>query len=864
MNSFKILQIPTAVLIFVFSLDTFGVASLKEQGNSTADGVIYWKVRPQASRQAQTWQQHAAVVSVVFSPDGKYVLTGSTDQTAVLRDWNTGKIVHTWQHKDTVYGVAFSPDAQYVLTGSDDKTATLREVQTGKTVQTWEHNDWVRVVAFTIDGGSIFIGSADGTAVLRELQSGKTIQTWRHGRKILSAAFSPDGRFVLTGSDDNTAILREVQTGKVIHTWRHDGSVQSTAFSPDSRYVITGSWDKTAVLRDVQTGTAIRVWRQNDAVYGVAFSPDGKYVLTGSTGNSAVLRELETGKTVQVWHHNDAVYGVAFSPNGRYVLTGSWDKTVALHPTGPSVRYPLQEAIQAELKDAEKKYRSLPKLLADHRSTLEKTRPVKDEFESTAQFNTRVTRWNQAIEKLNDDIKSHFASLGSLPLDRKAVAFSEAIGKSYGDPELLDVRYDAETARFFATLKASHDHDFKRTITVAVPNEQARVAKQQLESAEHGLVVEFRVTENNELIWGVPKLLVNGKIYLAQYTDKDFVPPSTQQAANSVRLRNIEAPSIPTFSNGPIPKISDDPNLVKLQTEVLNKEREQKEAAARQAEEKRLKERLSELNRLTGAGFEDDLPSLLAKASRLKLKPNSSVHVLAIGINDYADVPDVPFADRSAKQFAEMAQVLLGAQKENVIVLTDAEATSGRLRGRLRTLLNRLGPEDQLLFYYAGHGVPSKDGGSTYLLAQDGGPGSYEEPDLKLSQIYTAIARSKVGKAKMFIDACFSGRSDKDAIVFEGVAPLVVKQNQTIPDSQRLAILTAGRGDQFSNQDKATGHRLFSYHLMRLLMEDGLKLEIAQVHKRLRERVLNASRRIGPEFEQEPEFFGNGQLTFSN
>lgn len=447
-------------------------------------------------------------------------------------------------------------------------------------------------------------------------------------------------------------------------------------------------------------------------------------------------------------------------------------------------------------------------------------------------------------------------------MDRRAVAFRDAISKSYGNPELKDVRYDADTARFFVTLRASNDPDFKRTVTVAVPNEQARAAKQQLESAEHGLEVELRVTANNELIWDAPKLVLNGKTYLAQYTDKDFIPPSTQQAANSVQIQNIEPPSISAYSNGPAPKISDDPNLAKLQTEVLRKEREQKEAAARQTEEKRLRERLSELNRVSGTGFEDDLPSLLAKVP--KVKPDPTVHVLAVGINDYADVPDVPFADRSAKQFAEMTQALLGAQKENVIVLTDAEATSGRLRGRLRTLLNRLGPQDQLLFYYAGHGVPSKDGASTYLLSQDGGPGSYEEPDLQLAQIYTAIARSKVGKAKLFIDACFSGRSDKNTIVFEGIAPLVVKPNQTFPDSQRLTVLTAGRGDQFSNQDKIHGHRLFSYHLMRVLMEDGLKMEISQVHKRLRERVVSDSRRIGPEFEQEPELFGNGQMTISN
>jgi uncharacterized caspase-like protein len=237
---------------------------------------------------------------------------------------------------------------------------------------------------------------------------------------------------------------------------------------------------------------------------------------------------------------------------------------------------------------------------------------------------------------------------------------------------------------------------------------------------------------------------------------------------------------------------------------------------------------------------------------------------LAIGINDYADVPDVPFADRSAEQFAKIVEKLLGVQKQNTIVLTNADATSGRLRGRLRTLLNRLGPQDRLLLFYAGHGVPGKDGKSAYLLAQDGGPGSYEEPALRLDQLYADIAKSRVGMAKLFIDACFSGRSGKDSIVFEGIAPILVTPKQSFPDSQRLAVMTAGRGDQFSNQNKDSGHRLFSYHLMRAMLETSPSLEIGSLHNRLRQRVLDDSRRIGPEFEQDPELQGNSKLPLLN
>jgi hypothetical protein len=882
------------------------------QPHQLTNRVFKWNVKSQ--HQEKIWLHDKAVISVAYSPDGRYVITGSYEKTAVLRDVQTGNTLQKWQHEGAVTVVAFSPDGQYVVTGSSDYTVVLREVHTSKTLHTWRHRGDVFTVAFSPDGRYVISGSYDKTAALHEVQTGKTLRQWPHDGSVVSVAFSPDGLYVVTGSVDNTAVLREIRTGRAVHTWRHDKAVWSVAYSPDGRYVVTGSKDKTAVLRDVQTGNTLQKWQHEDEISVVALSPDGQYVVTGSSYGKSFLREVQTGKTVHTWtvgvflaafspdgryvvagtgsggtlhllkvqtgetqfwsvggdHYLHSVHSVAFSPDSRYVIYGTgedknaWQSRsgkVVLRPTGLVIQAPLHDTIPEALKQAERHYRTPPKILADRQSNLEKTRPVKDEFESAALFNARVMSWNQAAEKLNFDMKAYYATLGPLPLGLRAAAFEEAIGQSYGNPELQDIRYDPEMARFFATLKASFDPEFKRTISIAVSNEQARVAKQQLDSGNFEMEVELRVGDGDEFIWGPPKLKFGGKIYLAQYTDKNFIPPVAQQVGKSVPLQNIEPPSVAVISIGPIPNFNDDPSLAKLQTEVIQKEREQKNIAVRQAEEKRLRERLAELDRTSRAGFNDDLPSLLAKLPKAKSNPN--IFVLVVGINDYTDVPDVPFADRSANQFAEIAQTLWGAQKQNVIVLTDAEATSGRLRGRLRTLLNRLGPQDQFVFYYAGHGVPGKDGASTYLLAQDGGPGSYEEPDLQLSQIYKAIAQSKVGRSQIFIDACFSGRSSKDTIVFEGIAPVTLVSRQNLPDAQRLAVLTAGRGNQFSNQEKDRGHRLFSYHLMRVLLEDGLKLEIAQIHKKLRERVLNDSRRLGPEFEQEPELLGNGQLMMS-
>jgi WD40 repeat protein len=61
-----------------------------------------------------------------FSPDGKYILTSSEDQTARLWDVKTGEEIRRFTgHTDEVNNVTFSPDGKYILTASFDHTARL-------------------------------------------------------------------------------------------------------------------------------------------------------------------------------------------------------------------------------------------------------------------------------------------------------------------------------------------------------------------------------------------------------------------------------------------------------------------------------------------------------------------------------------------------------------------------------------------------------------------------------------------------------------------------------------------------------------------------------------------------------------------
>ena len=313
--------------------------------------------------------------------------------------------------------------------------------------------------------------------------------------------------------------------------------------------------------------------------------------------------------------------------------------------------------------------------------------------------------------------------------------------------------------------------------------------------------------------------------------------------------------------------VEDDPELARLEAQVQARKRQQQQQAAREKKRQELRAELARLDKEeqqvaatrptpqeASPPVQDDLPRLLDRAGSVRSNPQ--LHALVIGISDYAEAADVPYAARSAQTFARVLRKALGAQAENIILLTNAEATSGRLRGRLRATLARLGPHDRLVMYYAGHGVP--DRADSYLLAQDAVPGSYMEPDLRLSALYEQIAASQVGHALVFIDACFSGRADRDTMIFPGIAPARLQPRPGLVVSERISVLSAGGSEEFANQDQTRGHRLFGYHLMRALLDQGgRRLTMATLHDQVREEVLWASLRLGPEFRQEPELHGN-------
>jgi tetratricopeptide (TPR) repeat protein len=121
------------------------------------------------SQTSRTLTGHTGVVySVVFSPDGQLLASGSADQTIRLWKVGDGSLVRELKgHTRPVQSVAFSPDGQLLASGSNDQTVRLWKVGDGRLVRELTgHTGPVQSVAFSPHGQLLASASSDLTVRL--------------------------------------------------------------------------------------------------------------------------------------------------------------------------------------------------------------------------------------------------------------------------------------------------------------------------------------------------------------------------------------------------------------------------------------------------------------------------------------------------------------------------------------------------------------------------------------------------------------------------------------------------------------------------------------------------------------------------
>jgi WD40 repeat protein len=242
-------------------------------------------------------------------------------------------------HTDGITAVLFTPDGKRLISASRDKTVRIWDVAGG---------ELLRVLRPAVGPGPIGTLSAaalapDGKTLLVCARGARenaypiyviNLDTERiervldgHEKVVTGLAFSGDGKWLASGSEDATVRIWNPQTGACERTLSHrkDATtvVHALAWSPDGKRLASAGTDGVRVwavspgkeelwLRDAHTDGQVYV-----TVF-VAWSPDGRTIATGSVDRTIRLWTPE-GKVRQRYHDDGMYYGagLAFTRDSR-------------------------------------------------------------------------------------------------------------------------------------------------------------------------------------------------------------------------------------------------------------------------------------------------------------------------------------------------------------------------------------------------------------------------------------------------------------------------------------------------------------------------------------------------------------------
>ena len=127
---------------------------------------------------------------VIFSPDGRYIASGSFDKKVKLWDGYTGEFMCNFDgHVGPVYLLCWSVDSRYIISGSQDSTLKLWDLKTRKLMMDLPgHADQVYALDWDIDGRLVASGGKDRQV---KLWCNWLLFTYIHTLKVCSNIFTP-------------------------------------------------------------------------------------------------------------------------------------------------------------------------------------------------------------------------------------------------------------------------------------------------------------------------------------------------------------------------------------------------------------------------------------------------------------------------------------------------------------------------------------------------------------------------------------------------------------------------------------------------------------------------------------------------
>jgi WD40 repeat protein len=209
-------------------------ASFSQDGTRILTAAADWTARmwdASTGKELRRFDHNQYAVMAVFSPDGRRIATVCNDNnrntlehaTAAVWDAETGrKLLSLEGHVNGFSAVAYSPDGRFIVTGSVDWTATVWDALTGKELlpRLRGHRGQVMSVAITPDSRRILTGGFDNTTRVWDAATGQELLSLSD-KMLLPRGISPDGRRLVMASESLVTFC-EAASLQQVESWREE------------------------------------------------------------------------------------------------------------------------------------------------------------------------------------------------------------------------------------------------------------------------------------------------------------------------------------------------------------------------------------------------------------------------------------------------------------------------------------------------------------------------------------------------------------------------------------------------------------------------------------------------------------------